>query len=171
MALCWNCTRDWYPFVNESAFIPLPAPATTSLVSKTMSSSCSLAPVWTVLVDRLPTLERRKHWCMGSTSPRMICTRCTTTHTSWARSPCSTSSRRLFFFFYCFEPGLDNQWRLSNWSWKEICFCCSFYHSNCSFLNEFRWIVSRFDLCNSAEMRKDCVCNCFLMSLTKAHVR
>lgn len=112
----------------------------------------------TTLVDPLPTVKRRTDWCMGKASPEWFL------RSALLHSPCSMCSQRIF---NSFEPTVDNQWRLSNSSWIEIFLFFLFFLSLWfSFLNEFQWIVSWFDLCNSAGMRKDCVCNCFLMSLT-----
>lgn len=76
-----------------------------SSVGDRMMSSCSLATV----VDHLPSLKKEKRLMHRETLPTMICTRCTTTQTSWAWSPavCAVGG-------FCFLIVLTPEWTISD---------------------------------------------------------
>lgn len=104
-----KAAQDRYPFINVSAFLPPPAPATTFLCQR---CHFRLDYVWGT---HLPAMKRSRDWCMGNTSPEWFVL---TAPLRRLQSPCRTCSQRLFNRF---EPRVDNQWCLSNLSWIEIC--------------------------------------------------
>lgn len=117
-------------------FLPPPAPATTFPCQRyhfswAVSSSCSLAPVSDHACGPSPTAKKEKRRVRGEYLPRMICTRCSTTQTSWATESLWYVQVRGFLIV------LNPEWTINDvfltWAEQKFVWVFFFYPSNFPF--------------------------------------